>query len=271
MGSTILVIFREALEIALILGVMLSATRGLKNRALYIGGGIIIGVIGSAIVALLADKISNFASGMGQELFNALVLWLAAMLIIWTLLWMKSHARVMVQNIRRASQDIIDGHLPYYTLSVIIALAMLREGSEIVLFSYGLLIAGQTLSSVLTGALIGAALGGLVGTLIYVGLLAISTKHVFQVTSTMLLFLAAGMAGLSMRYVVAAGYFDNLSFITWNSSAIISDDGWAGQILHGLIGYSAEPIALQVIAYIAVLIFVFLASRIIDKSFQARK
>ncbi len=127
MLSTAIVIFREALEIALIVGIILAATHGLQGRMKWILGGMAAGSAGAGLVACFAQTISAAASGMGQEFFNAMILFTAALFIGWTVLWMRSHGRAMTLHFKQVGHDVMAGKLPFYSLSLIIALAILRE------------------------------------------------------------------------------------------------------------------------------------------------
>jgi high-affinity iron transporter len=71
MFGTALIVFREVLEAALIIGIVAAATRDIPGRSRYIWAGIGLGIFGSILVAGMAEAISGFAQGMGQEIFNA--------------------------------------------------------------------------------------------------------------------------------------------------------------------------------------------------------
>lgn len=253
MLSTAIIIFREVFEIVLILGIVLAATRGLPGRWHWIGLGMAAGVGGSALVAYFTDSISMFAEGMGQEIFNAGILFTAAFFIGWTVLWMKRHAREMRAQITRLGADIHAGNTSFMALALVVALAMLREGSEIVLFSYGMLASGQSVTSLATGALLGGAGGLVVGLLLYFGLIQIPMKYFFQITGGLLMLLVAGMASQGMGFLVQAGYFDTLSRTAWDSSWLLSEHGLFGESLGVLLGYTSRPSIIQVMTYVAVL------------------
>ena len=254
MFSAFIVTFREVLEMALIVGVILAATNGLEGRKKWIFLGFAAGITGSAIVAAFTESISNFAQGIGQELFNAIILFVACFVIGWTAIWMRVHAREMIKQIKEKGGKIVEGDLPKISLSIIIALAVLREGSEIVLFTYGLLASQQSFVSILAGSLSGLAAGSLLGLLLYAGIVKIPTKYVFQVTTWILLFITAGMSSIGAKYLVAAGYLSSYSKVVWNTSTIISEQTIAGQILHALFGYSDQPMFIQVVFYIGTLL-----------------
>ncbi len=254
MFSSFIVTFREVLEMALIVGVVLAATVGLPGRMRWILGGMAAGVLGSCVVAFFTESISNFAHGVGQELFNAMILFTASLIIGWTAIWMKTHARTMVKKIKEQGVKIVDGELPKITLSLIIGLAVLREGAEIVLFTYGMLASGQAVHEVLSGCALGLAVGALIGFGIYKGLVAIPTKYIFQVTTWLLLLLTAGMSSMGAKYLVAAGYFDTMSSTVADFSAILSEKSTFGKIMQVLFGYSERPMEIQVVFYLVTLL-----------------
>jgi high-affinity iron transporter len=249
MLSTAIIIFREILEIAMILGVVLAATRGLPGRGVWIGGGFLAGLMGAGLVAAFAEQISDAASGMGQEFFNAMILFTAAGVIGWTAVWVKTHAREMVAHMRQVGQDVTNGALPRMSLAVIIGLAILREGSEIVLFIYGMVLSHQSESSIVAGSVLGLVLGTIAGMMLYFGLITLSVKHMLKVTGWLLVLLVAGLSAQGAGYLSAAGYFSSLSAPLWNSNWLLSDDSVAGKALHSLIGYTAHPNAIELLFY----------------------
>lgn len=264
-----IVIFREILEIVLIVGIVLAATRDMQGRGLWIGLGIGAGLAGSAAVAFFTDQISEFAEGMGQELFNASIMIVAALFIGWTVLWMSRHAREMKAHFHQVGERISSGSLPYYSLSIVIALAMLREGSEIVLFSYGMIASGQSLSSILIGGLIGGVGGLIVGLLIYFGLISLSPKYFLRVTSALLILLVAGLMSQAIGFLVAAGYFENLSQTVWDSSWLLDENNPLGIGLQALVGYTSRPVTAQLLVYGATVLLLFTLVRYNSKPARA--
>lgn len=255
MLSTTIVIFREALEIAMIVGIVLAATRGLAGRMKWIVGGFALGALGAGVVAMFTEAISNAAEGMGQEFFNAMILFSAALVIGWTAVWMRKHAREMTAQLRNVGKDVTEGSIPLYSLSIIIGLAILREGAEIVLFTYGMLASGQAVGSIILGSTIGVILGTAAGVALYFGLIKLSAKYMLRVTSWLLVLLVAGLASQGTGYLISAGYFADWSATVWDSSWLLSNSSVMGSALHGLIGYNATPSQVEVFTYVATLLF----------------
>jgi len=250
MLSIAIIVFREILEISLIIGVLLAATKGLTGRGKLVLGGLVAGIFGSGIVAFFAEVISNAAEGMGQELFNAIVLLSAAILIGWTVIWMRRYGRTLKQHFEEVGGAVISGEKPLYTLAVVVALSVLREGSEIVLFTYGVMVSGVSIFSVFAGAMAGLISGTAVGVALYYGLLRISPRTLFSVTGWMLILLASGMVSQALGLLQMGDFIPVLLPTIWDSSHILSEQSFIGGVLHVLVGYSARPSIIQVIGYI---------------------
>ena len=255
MLSSAVIVFREVLEAALVVSILLAATRGLSGRFQWIGGGVATGVLGAVVVAMFAGAISNAFEGIGQELLNACVLFAAVFMLAWHNIWMSSHARELVTNLRSIGSKVSVGSLPFYFLSIAAGLAVLREGSEIVLFLYGLVASGDTATALLTGGVIGLAGGVAVGVLLYLGLLKIPASLLFKVTGWMILLLAAGMAATAAGYLSQSGLLPSYKPL-WNTSHILSEQSLFGQLLHIMVGYQARPTAIQLGFYVATLIVI---------------
>ena len=253
MLSSALIVFREVLEAALVIGIACAATRGVAGRNIWVAGGIAGGIAGACIVAAFAEAIAGTASGMGQELFNAGVLLAAVGMLGWHNVWMARHGREMASQMGALGKSVQSGERPLYALSAVIGLAVLREGAEIVLFMYGVAAGGSSGMSMLGGGAIGLAGGGALGVALYLGLLRVPTRHFFTVTSGLILLLAAGMASQAAAFLIQADYLPALGAILWDSSRFVPPDSITGEVLHTLIGYDARPSGLQLLFYVATL------------------
>lgn len=270
MLSSAIIVFREVFEIVLILGVVMAATRGIAGRVGALTLGLLGGLAGAGLIAFFAEQISNFAEGMGQEYFNALILFVAAGFIGWTVLWMKRHGTIIRAQFKQVGQDVADGKTPILVLSAIIALAVWREGAEIVLFSYGMLAGGSTMTDVLSGAGLGLAGGLTLGGLLYAGMIRLPLGLFFRVTTTLLVLLVAGMVSQGIGYLVSAGLFDGLSAVAWDTSRIIPESNLFGETLKVLVGYTARPTLVQLMFYGLTLAALIISLRWMDRrSFRA--
>lgn len=254
MLSSFIVLFREVLEMAVILTIILAATRGARGRGRWVWIGIAGGVLGSAVVAAFADTISDAMEGVGQEYFNAAILLVAVGMIGWTVVWMKSHGRHIAQKIRRVGEQVVAGELPMAAIATIVALSMWREGAEVVLFMTGILsTSNESIAAIITGAVGGAAAAGAIGTLLYFGLIKLSTKYLFSVTSWLLVLLCCGMSAQAAGYLIAAGALPELISPLWDTGWLLSEQSVMGKILHSMLGYTERPSGMQAVWYLGTL------------------
>jgi high-affinity iron transporter len=248
-GSAIIV-FRETLEAALLIGIIAAATRGLSGRNLWLSVGVAAGLVGSLTVAGLTQSIAEMAEGSGQEIFNATILGVAVLMLGWHNVWMSSHGRAMAANAKSLGQSVRSGEKEMYAVAVLIALAVLREGSETALFLYSLAAgSGEGHMPLLWGGLLGLLGGAGLGWALYVGLARIPLRLFFSVTGGLILFLAAGMAGQMARFLVQGDILAPLATPLWDSSAILSMDSMTGSLMHIMAGYEARPSGMQVLFY----------------------
>ena len=253
MIGALLIVFREVIEAGLIVGIVLAATRGIPGRGRWIALGFLAGAWGAGIVAGFAGLISEAFDGMGQELLNAGVLLLAVVMLAWHNAWMASHGRELAADLKAVGHSVGSGQKPLAALAVVVGVAVLREGAEVVLFLYGIVASGTSASSLLAGGLLGLAAGAGLSVVSYLGLVAIPTRHVFSVTTTLITLLAAGLAAQAAQFISAAGVITALDRVMWNTGSVLPEDGIPGRILHSLVGYTANPTELQLVFYVATL------------------
>lgn len=250
MLASLLIVFREIIEAGLIVGIVLAATKGVPRRAVWVGGGVAGGVLCACIVAAFAGEIGSLFQGTGQDLFNAAVLILAVCMLTWHNVWMAGHGRQMAREMREAGAAVRSGERTLAALAIVVGVAVLREGFEVVLFLYGIAAQpGMTTASLLTGGALGVVAGALTSALMYLGLLAIPAHKLFRVTSGLITLLAAGLAAQAVLFLQQAGYLEVLTRTLWNTSWLLPEDSIVGRLLHTLIGYSDAPNGAQLVAY----------------------
>jgi high-affinity iron transporter len=266
MLATAIIVFREVLEASLVVGIVLAASRGVARRGVWVTSGIAAGVLGSALVAACAEAIAAAVNGIGQELFNAAILFTAVAMLGWHNVWMNRHGRELAGAAASLGKAVLGRSRPLYALALVVGIAVLREGSEVVLFLYGIAIAsGVGALSMLGGGILGLAGGAAIGAVIYLGLLAIPLRRLFAVTSWLILLLAAGMASQGAAFLMQANLLPSLGNELWDTSSILSERSMLGVLLHVLIGYSAQPAGIQVVFYLATLFGIGTLMRVVGR------
>lgn len=256
MLATLIIVFREVIEAALVVSIVAAATTGVAGRNRWLVAGVGAGILGAAIVAGFAGTIANSLQGTGQEVFNASVLFIAVIMLGWHNVWMNSHGRELAAEMKAVGRDVAVGARPLYAVAIAVGIAVLREGSEVVLFLYGIASGGTGVSGLLTGGIIGVVSGAALGYALYKGLLNLSTKKLFAVTGWMILLLAAGLAAQGANYLTRAGLLPPLGRNIWDTSWLLTEQSILGQILHTLIGYTARPSGIQLLFYVGTLVII---------------
>jgi high-affinity iron transporter len=266
MLATAIIVFREVLEASLVVGIVLAASRGVPRRGVWVASGIAAGILGAALVAAGAEAIAAAVNGIGQELFNAAILFIAVAMLGWHNIWMNRHGRELAAAAATLGKAVVGGTRPLYALTLVVGIAVLREGSEIVLFLYGVAIVSAAGGlSMLGGGILGLAGGAAIGALIYLGLLAIPLRRLFTVTSWLILLLAAGMASQGAAFLMQANLLPSLGNELWDTSSILSERSVLGLLLHVLIGYSAQPAGIQVVFYLVTLLGILALTRVMGR------
>ena len=272
MLSALLIVFREVIEAGLIVGIVLAATAGVPRRGLAVFAGVLGGVLGACLVAAFAGELASLFQGSGQELFNASILILAVMMLTWHNVWMASHGREMARELKAAGHEVVTGKRTLAALGVVVGVAVLREGSEVVLFLYGIAAQGGVSNAgLLAGGALGLAAGAAVSALMYLGLLTIPAGRLFQVTSGLITLLAAGMAAQAVLFLQNGGYINAWSGTVWDTSWLLREDSIPGRLLHTLVGYVQAPDGAQVAAYLATIAGILLLMRMTGRPQAARR
>ena len=263
MLAALIIVFREVFEAGLIVGIVLAVTGGVPKRNRWIGGGVLAGALAACVVAAFTGALSQLFAGMGQELFNAAILGVAVIMLTWHNVWMAHHGREMAGEMRAAGQAVVDGTKSLLALAVVVGVAVLREGSEVALFLYGVAASdGGSALSLALGGFIGLALGASVCLLTYFGLMHIPPRALFATTTVLITLLAAGMAAQAVVFLERANWLTSLDTVVWDSGWLVSEASLAGRTLHTLIGYTDQPTEMQLVAYLGVLLVTFLLMRL---------
>ena len=261
---------REGLEAALIIGILLSTLRRLNQRhyARYVWLGVAIAVILSLAVAAGLSAAGLKFEGRAEELFEGVVLILAAALLTGMIFWMQRQGSGIHNSLeastRRAVQsgDSVQtaltggasGIFPagIWGLFALAFFAVMREGIELAL----LLVATSFQASAadaLLGAVLGMATAILLGAALYAGVLRLDLGQFFRVTNVILLFFAAGMVGLGIHELIEAGVVPAVVDPVWNINPILNDKSALGELLKGLLGYNGNPALTEILAYLVYL------------------
>ncbi|MGH8278103.1 MAG: FTR1 family iron permease [Gammaproteobacteria bacterium] len=256
MLATAVIVFREVLEAALVIVIVLGASRGLARRGWWVLTGTLLGALGAGIVAAFAGGIAQTFAGSGQAILNETILMLAVLMLAWHNIWMSGYGRKLAGEIKKIGTEVQAGNQTQVPLLVICFTAVLRKDSEVVLFLFAIIASGSTEHGMLIGGFAGLLTGIVVGALLYRSLLFIPIRYFFTVTGWLILLLTAGLTAQAVGFLNQAGLLPGLENSLWDSSHILSQQSLFGELLHILVGYIARPSGIELLFYAISLVII---------------
>jgi len=252
MIQTLLIVWRESLEAALVVGILLTylARSGQRAGMRYVWAGSGAAVLAALLCAAASDSALAGLDPDTQELVHAGILFVAAGVLSWMVLWMHQRARALRGELhRRAEEALARGRL--LGLAVIAFVAVFREGMETVLFLWGVVAqrsdsAGLSLAA---AGLAGVALAISTAWLFFRGFAFLQLRTFFQVTGVLLLLVAAGLLASGANKLIALGWLPPLVSQVWNTAWLVRDDSPLGAVLGALAGYRSRPSLLEVLVF----------------------
>ena len=257
-----IIIFRECLEIALLLGIILASTRHIKDSKLYVIAGAMLGVVLSSIFAFFIRTITVAYGTYGDELFDSCVILLTAIIISWTVVWMQGYTKKIKSDLGEISKKITTGTASKILLVAIVATTILREGAEIILLIYGISSASLSASEYIIGLVVGSTSGFVVGMIIYSGLVKFAGKYIFRISTVLLILIAAGLASEAAGILTSSGIIDFYRETLWDTSWIVDNSSMIGKLLRITVGYDSKPNGMQIIFYFTTIIFTLIMMKI---------
>ena len=266
MGQVLFIVWRESVEALLVVGILYAwlqngdadARRGIP----YLWGGVVLGLLAAVGLGAALVGFTEVLSGDAQDYFQTGMVLVACVLIVQMVLCMKHHGRSMKSDmeasLQKSKQDA-----NWWGVTLLVALAIAREGSETVIFLYGLGFgqSGHVDFTQLLAVVLGFALALLTFFLLQLGGKIFSWRLFFRVTEIMLLFLAAGLFQTGVDKLIDKEILPVLVNQVWNSSWLLDDSSTFGSLVATLTGYRAHPAGMNLIAYAVYWAVIFLLLR----------
>ncbi|AME22454.1 FTR1 family iron permease [Burkholderia sp. PAMC 26561] len=266
MGQVLFIVWRESVEALLVVGILYAwlkngdadARRGIP----YLWAGVVVGLLAAVALGAALVGFTEVLSGDAQDYFQTGMVLVACVLIVQMVLWMKHHGRSMKRDmeasLQKSKQDA-----NWWGVTLLVALAIAREGSETVIFLYGLGFgqSGHVDSMQYLAVVIGLGLAFLTFYLLQLGGKIFSWRLFFRVTEIMLLFLAAGLFETGVDKLIDKEILPVVVNQVWNSSWLLDDSSTFGSLVATLTGYRAHPAGMNLIAYAVYWAVIFLLLR----------
>lgn len=232
--TSVILVLQELLEASLIISVLLAFSFHQGISKYWAIAGLGLGIAGAILYADQVEVISEWFDYVGLEVTNAIIQFsLCIFLFVF----------ILAKTARKTSTE----HLKIL-MSIIVALALTREGFEILLYESGFSADREQWSPVLLGSALGAGIGISIGTLLYYGLISLSPNIGDRVLTLLLALFTGNMAAQGTLLLIQADWLPAGAAL-WNTNSLIPESSLIGKLLYALIGYEASPAGLQVLAY----------------------
>ena len=269
MFETLLIVWRESLEAALIVGVLLTylARSGQRSGIPYVWAGSLLAVLAALACGVASNDAASHLDADLQELVQAGILFLAVAVLTWMVLWMHRNAAGLGGDLRRkADQALATGRL--VGVATIAFVAVFREGLETVLFLWGVLVQRADLTALpfVAAGLGGAALAIATAWLFFRGFRFLSLRRFFRVTGVLLLLVAAGLLVSGVNKLIGLGYLSPIVSQVWSTAWLVRDDSPLGAFLAALVGYRSRRSLAEVLAFVAYVPLMLWALHRVDRA-----
>jgi len=231
--NAVVIILREVLEASLIMGVLLALSQlNLVSKSWCIKGLSLGGVLAVFYAANLTI-ISAVHGGVGQEIVNA-GLYIFIFIFVLTIIY--------------SLRDKQKSNVTVAAMFACVVLAVVREGSEIIVYIQGFSTINELFAPVLIGSSIGTGIGLSIGVFVYYLIVNLPVLYGLRLGFFVLVFIASGMVSQAIQMLLQADLLTS-QLPVWNTSEIVSEQSFVGEILFAMIGYEATPTLVQVVLY----------------------
>lgn len=252
-GQVLFVVWRESVEALLVVGILNAwMTQNPKGQAgkRYLWAGVALGLLVAVLLAIGIFAASSEFGDQAQEIFQTVMVFLASVLIVQMVLWMRQHGRTLKKELEAGLSNYAE-QSNWWGVLVLAAIAVAREGSETVVFLYGMLASADhaTLLSMGMSSLLGLALALLTFYILQLGGKYFSWRLFFRVTEIMLLLLGSSLFLAGVEKLISMEILPTLVDSVWNSSHLLDDASPAGSLVASLTGYRSHPALMSILGY----------------------
>ena len=252
MLGSLLIFAREGLEGTLICSILLTylAAAGRRDlfRYIFLGAGAAVVLATAAGILLwITFHGSAYIGSTGQDWFETGVFAVAVSVLTYMTFWMRRHSRNMGRELREKVAGAVSGGSGI-ALGLVAFVTVGREAVETVIFLLAIAYTSSPIQLVI-GAVIGLAIAlGVSYAMFRVGL-RLNLGRFFAIVGSLLMVVAAGLLADFVQNLQALNVLPGASATLWNMSGTLPDDTGVGDVLHGLVGYSAAPTVLQAVVW----------------------
>jgi high-affinity iron transporter len=283
---TFIITLREGVEATLVAGIVLAILAKADQQQLFkwVYLGCAAGILASSILGAIAQATIGGFSGQVYYLAKGVFSIAAIVMLSWMLIWMTQQARLLKKGIEaNVGKALSNQERAGWSVFTLVAVAILREGAEIVLFIAGSFAPDSTQSglaqySPALGCVLGVVTSTLIGVAIFKFGAKINIRLFFQILGTILLLIVSGLVVTALSALDLANTIDKVfnpatgayellatprHIVPWfglgaqvtDTSDILPQGRFPGILLATMFGYTDKLYALQLVSY-----FIFLGT-----------
>ncbi|MAP70405.1 MAG: high-affinity iron transporter [Candidatus Marinimicrobia bacterium] len=255
--AELIIVFREVLEASLIIGILYTFLKqtNQEESIVKLWQGVLVALVVSIIGSFVFQQFAGGFQGQAEKLFEGVVMIVAASVLGTVIVWMAKNKNI-AEDLKGKAEQALSSNKVGLGIFLLAFISVFREGIETILFLYGVMMKQGGLSISLS--LLGAAMGIGVGYLIFVQGKKVPLKTFFNVSSILLIFVAAGMFAYGIHELESAGVIPDYGRI-WDinppkfadgSYPLMHDKGYVGSLLKGLFGYNGDPSLIELLTWL---------------------
>jgi high-affinity iron transporter len=250
LAAGFLLALREGVEAALLIGITLGVLSrmhrpDLRNR---VWAGVAVAVLLSVAAASGLQAAGATLAGRSEELFEAVIMLIAAGVLTWMIVWLQRQGRRTQTNFE-AEVHVAAQQPQSWPIFLVALTAVLREGIEMALFLSAAALTARA-ADVLIGALLGLAAAVTLGFVLYASSQRLNVRRFFQATGILLMLFAAGLVAHAVHELNAVGLIPGLIAPLWDINHVLDESSFVGQLSKALFGYNADPSLSEALAYL---------------------
>ncbi len=267
--QAVFVVWREALEAILIIAILNSFLLKTNSKALpAMWKGVGAGILLSFLIALSILSAAKWFSGEAQIYFQVCILFLSCGLMTQMVFWMRKHAKSLKREVEQNLQQAL-AKPRFLGIASVAALAVGREGSEAVIYIYGLALEkSASFAAMVLSVSLGFVLASFMFYFLSKGLRHLKTQLFFNLTSVLLLLSAAGLGASAIGKLVAENLISGLIEPVWDITKWFDSEGFIVGIFKAICGYNPRPTLSEVLFYLGFWALVFLFGKLKIKNFM---
>jgi len=261
MFTGFLLSFREGLEAALIIGILLGTLKKLnrikQQKFIWLGTGT--AILLSILAAIILNYIGATFEGRSEEIFEGITMLLAASILTWVIIWMQSQSQSINKKLEVdvKSAALKDNGFALFSL---VFLSVFREGVELAIFLTAAAISSEN-TQVIIGAMLGLTAVVILAILLFRNLFKLDLAKFFRVSSIVLIFFAAGLVAHGVHELNEVGIIPSIIEHVWDINNIFDERSTVGEFLKTLVGYNGNPSFTEVVAYLLYFLVIWIFNR----------